>query len=103
MTTTTAPRSLVIRKGSIAYRILLITRFYRRPITYDDLLAINSDFGKNPIRSEMTRTLKRLADRHLIERHDPATWSITELGIRHLYLMTTPTRARASTTTPYDD
>lgn len=78
-TATLAP----IKKLSMTHKILSITKFYNRTITYQDLYNINpkiSPRGSDPI----NRSLVRLEKQGFIIRHDKKHWSITPTGVRFL-------------------
>lgn len=78
-TTASAP----IKKLSLTHKVLSMSKFYNRPITYQDLYNLNPKFsvrGADPI----NRSLVRLEKLNFIQRHDKKTWSITPAGIRFL-------------------
>lgn len=84
-----------IRKLSLSHKVLSMTKFYNRPITYQDLYDINpkiSPRGADPI----NRSLVRLEKSGFIVQHDKKTWSITPAGVRFLNEFAYKTRSNIS-------
>lgn len=73
-----------IRRGSIAYRTLLILQFYKKPVTLEEMGSIHHCY-KNRRHSSVTRCIPQLQKLGLIEVFKDKKIQITPAGSEFVY------------------
>jgi hypothetical protein len=68
-----------LRRMSVSHKILLMSRFYNKPICLADLAVINKNFHTDRP-SQYYRVLDRLENAELINRYHKDLWAINEKG-----------------------
>lgn len=78
----------MLHNNGISHKILLMSKFYKREVSYLDIRELNPIMSRNF--SDLKRPLFRLECHGLIVFTDQqkTKWKITPAGISHLYLMT---------------
>lgn len=83
-----------VKRNSVSHKILMITKFYRKPCSLEDMSVINPVFSK-PGKNRIHRYLLKLEMAGLIYRHSSTQWMITPKGDSLLRRIATETRSLA--------
>jgi len=94
MPTATKKRQFIdgVKRNSLSHKILLIAKFYRKPVTIKDMAIINPIFNK-PGKNNVNRYLLNLELSGFLYRVTDTMWMITPKGESLLYKIVKDTQS----------